>query len=149
MKKQLAILTAACMVAVFLAAGLYAGTDDGCPDVIEMKNDKAFEDHRQPIVKFDHGKHYKADGGYDIGCGECHHDENGEPLEDLQAGDDVQSCFECHDGTGAGSPKDFMGPKPDAEALNSYYTAIHVNCVGCHKEQGGPKSCNQCHVKDE
>jgi hypothetical protein len=150
MKKRFAILTAAaCMVAVFLAAGLYAGTADSCADVIKMENQEAFEQHRMPIVEFDHGAHLKADpDGLGIGCGECHHDENGEPLVDLKPGGDVQGCFECHDGTGAGTPKDFMGPAPDAEALNSYYTAVHVNCVGCHKEQGGPKVCNECHVRE-
>lgn len=147
MKKRFAILASmACVVALFLAAGLYAGTS--CPDVIEMENQEAFDGHRMPVVAFDHGTHYKADG-YGIGCGECHHDENGEPLSELKEGDEAQGCFECHDGTGPGTPKDFMGPPPDAEALNSYYTAIHVNCVGCHKQQGGPVACNQCHVKPE
>ncbi|MFW6053028.1 MAG: cytochrome c3 family protein, partial [Desulfosalsimonas sp.] len=103
-----------------------------------------FDEHEQAIVNFDHDEHSE---GYEIGCGECHHDEDGEPLADLACEDEVQSCFECHSGTGAGTPKDFMGPKPDAEALESYYTAVHVNCVGCHKEQDGPKSCNECHAK--
>lgn len=147
MKKSIAILCAAVFgISVLMAAGLYAGTDD-CPDIIEMKNEQAFDEHTQPIVKFSHDKH-AADDGYGIGCGDCHHDENGEPISDLEYGDDVDSCFECHSGTGAGSAKDFMGPKPDAEALESYYTAIHVNCVGCHKEQDGPKACTQCHVKE-
>ncbi|MFP4571422.1 MAG: cytochrome c3 family protein [Desulfobacterales bacterium] len=144
MKKNLVILFAAvCGVTMLLAAGLYAGTDN-CPDTVEMKNEKAFDEHKQAIVNFSHKTHAEE---YEIGCGECHHDEAGEPLDDLECDEEVQSCFECHSGTGPGSPKDFMGPKPDAEALESYYTAIHVNCVGCHKEQGGPKSCNECHEK--
>lgn len=148
MRKNILIVAAvACVISVFLAAGLYANTT--CPDVIEMKNEKAFDQHRMPVVKFSHGKHItdKPDG-YGIGCGECHHDENGQPLSDLKAGDPVQGCFECHSATGAGTPKDFMGPPPSAEALNSYYTAVHVNCVGCHKKQGGPVACNQCHIKE-
>ncbi|MCF8025739.1 MAG: cytochrome c family protein [Desulfobacteraceae bacterium] len=147
MSKRLGILSVVgCVIAVFLAAGLYAGTN--IPDTVEMKNEKAFDQHRMPIVEFSHQKHTadKPDG-YGVSCGECHHDENGEPLTDLKAGDEVHHCFECHSGKGAGTPKDFMGPPPDAEALNSYYTAVHVNCVGCHKKQDGPKACNQCHTK--
>ncbi|MFW6081666.1 MAG: cytochrome c3 family protein [Desulfosalsimonas sp.] len=147
MKKSLAIMCAVVFgVTMLLAAGIYAESAD-CPETIKMKNEQAFEEHKQPIVEFSHGKH-AAEDGYGIGCGECHHDEKGEPLADLEPGDDVQGCFECHSGTGAGTPKDFMGPKPDAEALESYYTAVHVNCVGCHKEQGGPKSCTECHEKE-
>ncbi|MBS3809061.1 MAG: cytochrome c3 family protein [Desulfobacterales bacterium] len=149
MSKRLWILSAvACLATVVLAAGLYAGTT-ASPDTVKMKNEEAFEQHRMPVVEFSHQMHTAAKpDGYEIGCGECHHDENGEPIADLQEGDAVQNCFECHSEKGAGTPKDFMGPPPDAEALNSYYTAVHVNCVGCHKKQGGPVACNQCHAKE-
>ncbi len=146
MIKRLGILSAiACVLTVFLAAGLYAGTT--VPDTIKMKNEKAFDQHRMPIVEFSHQKH-AADDGYKVSCGECHHDKNGKPLTNLKAGDDVKSCFECHSGKGAGTPKDFMGPKPDAETLKAYYAAVHVNCVSCHKKQKGPVACNQCHIKE-
>ncbi|MCF8110913.1 MAG: cytochrome c family protein [Desulfobacteraceae bacterium] len=144
MKKRAIILGAIISgVVMLMAAGLYAGTE-GCPDTVEMKNENAFEQHKMPVVNFDHAKHSEE---YGITCGECHHDENHEPLADLTCQGKVQPCFECHSGTGAGTPKDFMGPKPDVEALKSYYTAVHVNCVGCHKKQDGPKSCTECHAK--
>lgn len=144
MKKRTIILVAIISgVMMFMAVGLYAGTG-GCPETVEMKNENAFDQHRMAIVNFDHAQHSEE---YGIGCGECHHDKNNEPLAELTCEDEVHSCFECHSGTGAGTPKDFMGPKPDAEALESYYTAVHVNCVGCHKKQDGPKSCNECHAK--
>ena len=35
-------------------------------------------------------------GDKTIGCGECHHDKDNKPLNNLKIGDDVQNCIECH-----------------------------------------------------
>jgi len=69
------------MVSVFIAAGIYAGTN--VPDVIKLKTDK-YAKHKKKIVKFDHLKHQqdyrqKFPEVYKNNCGECHHDQNNKP----------------------------------------------------------------------
>ncbi|HMA85785.1 MAG TPA: cytochrome c3 family protein [Desulfosalsimonadaceae bacterium] len=124
----------------------------GMPGVITMKNEKAFEQHRMGIVAFDHQKH-AADKpeGYGLGCGDCHHDENGEPLTDLKPGDEVQSCYECHDKDGRPRRDPALSPEEwKKEELTYYYGAIHENCMGCHKKMGGgPVSCTECHPRPQ
>ena len=121
----------------------------GSVGVLEMKNEKAFKQHRMGIVLFDHEKHV-ADkpAGYGLGCGKCHHDENGEPLTDLRFEDSVKGCFECHDKTGRPKRDPAMSPEEwEKEELKYYYGAIHENCMGCHQEMGGPKTCTECHPR--
>lgn len=123
----------------------------GASGVIKMKNEKAFQQHRMGIVQFDHEKHF-ADKpeGYGLGCGECHHDENGMPLTELRAGDSVQDCFECHDKAGRPQRDSSMSPEEwEQEQLKYYYGAIHNNCMDCHKEMGGPKTCTECHPRPD
>jgi hypothetical protein len=134
---------------LFIAAAINA-QEAGKGDVIEMKNTKAFAEHKQAIVMFTHKKHSDAKpDGYAIGCGECHHDKDGKPLADLKATDKVQSCFECH--SKPDKPKKEQGmAEADWKKLNLtyYYGAIHENCVNCHKTGGkGPVKCAECHPK--
>ncbi len=56
-------------------------------------DNKAYSEHTKSISTFSHKKHNEE---YKIGCGECHHDAKGKPLNDLKLGDDVQGCIECH-----------------------------------------------------
>ena len=87
-KRSLGVaLVIAMAVSLFAVVGLYAGTT--VPDVIEMN---APYKHKKSLSKFTHKKHVED---YKIGCGECHHDDKGQPL-DLKMGDDVQRCIECH-----------------------------------------------------
>ena len=133
---------------LFLAAGINASDEGSVPDVITMKNEKAFPQHRMGIVEFDHKTHAEE---YDLSCGDCHHDENGEPLSDLKIGDPVQSCFECHDKDGRPRRDQSMSPEEwQQEQLKYYYGAIHENCMGCHKEmEAGPTRCTECHPRPE
>jgi hypothetical protein len=123
----------------------------GTLDVIEMNNTEAFAKHTKALVQFTHGKHAAAKpDGHGIACGECHHDENAQPLSDLKAGDPVQHCFECHNKT----EKPKKSPEMSVEEwkkvkIQYYYTAMHQNCQGCHKEQGGPVKCAECHPQKE
>ncbi len=122
----------------------------GSPDVIAMNN-SAYSKHTKGIVTFTHQKHVKD---YSIGCGDCHHDESGTPLE-LSEGDSVEGCIECHSETK--KPKDEKLSKE--ESIAKYHKeALHANCIGCHKaynvEHGDPKgkkpaptSCGKCHPK--
>lgn len=146
-KQILTIVSLSGIGMLFLVAGINAAEEASMPDVITMKNEKAFEQHRMGIVDFDHKTHAED---YGIGCGDCHHDENGEPLTDLKAGDAVQSCYECHDKDGRPRRDPSMSPEEwEKEQLKYYYGAIHENCMGCHKEMGGPKTCTECHPRPE
>ncbi len=147
LKQILTILTLSGIGMLFLVAGINAAEEGSVPDVITMKNEKAFPQHRMGIVDFDHKTHAED---YGIGCGDCHHDENGEPLTDLKTGDAVQSCYECHDKDGRPRRDSSMSPEEwEKEQLKYYYGAIHENCMGCHKEMGGPKTCTECHPRPE
>ncbi len=158
LKQIIMILTISGIGMLFLVAGINAEEAEKAekkpctPDVMEMKNEQAFPQHRMGIVQFDHKKHVadKPDG-YGLGCGECHHDENGEPLSDLKPGDAVKNCLECHNKQGRPArPDPSMSPEEQQkEKLKYYYGAIHENCMGCHKKQGGPVSCMECHPQPQ
>ncbi len=142
------------MVMIFLATGINA--EEPCtgkvPGVIEMKNTDAFKKHKKAIVMFDHQKHTAAKpDGYELGCGDCHHDKDNKPLTDLKAGDKVQDCFECHNKPGnARKPKEMSREEWKTVKLEYYKEALHANCIGCHKQEGaGPTKCAECHPKAE
>jgi hypothetical protein len=149
-----------CVIGVsilFLAAGIYAGTT--VADVIPLQN-PAYEKHTKGIVQFSHKKHYTE---YGATCGECHHDDQGKPLE-LKEGDDVQNCIECHKIPGE-VPKDLKKEwkakkvsKAEQKKIKLQYhaEAIHMNCKDCHKAYNkktktkkAPVSCSKCHPKKE
>lgn len=136
---------------VLVAGGIYAGTT--APDVIRMEN-PAYEKHTKGIVEFSHKKHATD---YGAACGDCHHDESGQPLTDLKEGDDVQSCIECHKETKFDKADKKM---PKKEKIAKYHKeAIHANCINCHKDynkknklgrkdpKAAPTTCNNCHPK--
>lgn len=141
------------IAAFFAASSIYAGTE--VADVIKMEN-KAYTEHKKSIVEFTHKKHAED---YGAGCGECHHDENNKPLDNLKMGDEVQNCIECHKIPGQ-KPKGKDAPKLTKQQAREYHAeAIHDNCRGCHKsfnkEKGltskdpgyAPTTCKQCHPK--
>jgi hypothetical protein len=149
MKKGLILIVVAGMALLLVAASINAGQKtDG---VIEMKNEKAVPQHKMGIVMFTHDKHTAAKpDGHGVGCGECHHDATGKPLADLKAGDPVKGCLECH--SKSDKPKKPQGIS-DADwqkmRMEYYVEAMHDNCTGCHKAQGGPVKCTDCHPKPE
>jgi hypothetical protein len=139
---------------VFVAGGLQAGTQ--VADVIKMEN-PAYE-HTKGIVEFSHTKHSTE---YGAACGDCHHDDKGQPL-DLKEGDDVQKCIECHTKPGE-VPKDVKKEwrakkikRAEKKKLELEYhaEALHANCIDCHKKwnkenksKAAPASCSKCHPK--
>ena len=146
------IFLIAAIAVLSIVPGLYAGTE--APDVIKMEN-KAYAKHKKGIVDFTHKKH--ADD-YKIGCAECHHDENGKPLENLKAGDDVKTCIECHKIAEYIKGKAAKGLSK--EKKREYHAnALHDNCKGCHKKfnkknglkskdkGAAPTTCKACHPK--
>jgi len=132
---------------LFTAQGIFAGSD--AADEIKMEN-KAYAKHKKGIVTFTHKKHMDE---YGIGCGECHHDENGKPLA-LKKGDSVQPCIECHKKPGE-RPKGKGAPKlSKTERLAFHAEALHYNCKDCHKnvnkktgKKSAPTTCAKCHSK--
>jgi len=152
------------VIMLFASVALYAGTT--VPDVIKMENDY---EHEKAIVEFSHKKHaedYAAANPklYKNKCGECHHDENGNPLSDLKAGDNVQKCIECHKKPGE-VPKDvkkewrtkkIKKKEKDKLSLEWHAEALHDNCRTCHKKwnkanksKAAPTTCTKCHPKKE
>lgn len=157
MKKSLIQLALVVAGIVFLAAGVYAGTD--VQDVIKLEN-KAYKTHKKGIVSFTHKKHMEDYATanpklYKNGCGECHHDDKGKPLA-LKVGDDVQGCIECHKKPSE-RPKGKDAPKlSKKEKLEYHAEALHMNCKDCHKafnkamkSKAAPTSCAKCHPKNK
>ena len=105
--------------------------------------------HTKSIVSFPHKKHV-AD--YKAKCGDCHHDDKHNRLDDLKDGDNVQSCFECHNKPGE-KPKGKDVPKLTLqEELKYHAEAMHANCKGCHQKTNqasgttkAPTTCIKCH----
>ena len=148
-------LTLVGIAVVFMARAIQAGTQ--VDDVIKMQN-PAYSEHTKGIVEFSHKKHATE---YGAKCGDCHHDDKGQPL-DIQEGADVQGCIECHKIPGE-VPKDVKKEwktkklkKDETNKLAREYhaEAIHDNCIGCHKKwnkenksKAAPTSCTKCHPK--
>ncbi|RLC27333.1 MAG: cytochrome C [Deltaproteobacteria bacterium] len=154
-KWSLITAVSAGIAVLFISVGIYAGTS--MPDVIKMDN-KAYEKHKKSIVTFTHKLHVeeyaKANPDFfKAGCGECHHDANGKPLE-LKIGDPVQGCIECHKIPGE-RPKGKDAPKlKKKERLQYHAEALHYNCKDCHKKfnrknktKKAPTTCSKCHPK--
>ncbi|MBR9984724.1 MAG: cytochrome c3 family protein [Desulfosarcina sp.] len=152
------VLAAVCVAIMFAAGSIRAGT--AVQDVIKMEN-KAYSEHTKAIVEFSHKKHNEE---YKIGCGDCHHDDKGKPLNDLKLGDNVQGCIECHKipGQMPGELKKEMREKKvskkeiAAKELEYHAEAIHENCITCHKKfnkenktKAAPQTCTQCHPKEK
>jgi len=148
-KRYLLIIAVVGIASLFLATAIYAGTT--VADCVKMEN-KAYAKHKKSIVTFTHKKHNEE---YKAGCGECHHDADNKPLNDLKMGDEVQNCIECH--TKAGRPpkaKKGASKLSKKEKMEYHAYAIHVNCKGCHKvankksgTKAAPTSCAKCHPK--
>jgi len=156
-KKHFLLSLVVAIVALFIAAGIYA---KDVPEVIEL-NDPAYEKHKKGIVKFTHQKHQTEYAKqypefYKKGCGECHHDKDNKPLTELKEGDDVERCIECHKKPSE-RPKGKKAPKlKKKERLEYHAEAFHYNCKGCHKKfnkkykgqkKKAPTTCKKCHPK--
>ncbi len=162
-KRYLIIAVVAVIATLFIAAGIYAGTE--VKDEIRMEN-KAYKKHKDSIQIFTHKKHAteyaeKHPDLYKLGCGECHHEDNDGksiPLKDLKEGDDVKNCIECHKIAAFATGKKFKGLSK--EKKREYHAnAIHDNCKACHKKfnkkmklkskdkGAAPYTCKQCHPK--
>jgi hypothetical protein len=148
-KRLITLLLAAGIAVIFVATGLQAGTT--VEDTLKMETD-GYKKRKKgapkyKLVEFTHKKHAED---YEIGCGDCHHDDKGEPLANLKMGDDVQKCSECHNV--------FEKTKENRKDIMVHENALHGNCIDCHKavnkEETGnarkgpaPASCGKCHER--
>lgn len=156
MKKKSLLLMIALVgiAAMFIAVGIHAGTKP-C-GVIKMEN-AAYKKHKKSIVMFEHKKHVEE---YEVGCGECHHDKDNKPLDNLKEGDDVKNCIECHKKASFIKGKNAKGLSKK-QKREYHANAIHDNCKGCHKKfnkkkglkskdpGAAPMTCKQCHPKEK
>lgn len=138
------ILTVA--ISLVTVAGIYAASAP-----VEIKMQAGYE-HTKGIATLSHQKHVTE---YKLGCGECHHDDKGQPLTGLKDGDPVQSCFECHNKPGELKGKKAKGLSK-SEKLAYHANALHENCIGCHKDynkknntKAAPQKCTDCHPKNK
>jgi len=152
-KRSLLVLAVAALGVAFLFAGVYATQE--VPDNITMES-KVFKKHKKALVTLSHKKH---NVDCKIGCADCHHVyKDGKNV--WKEGDEVQKCDTkgCHDK--AKAPKAKEGEKKlkrkEKASQGYYYSAIHENCVECHKankkkgmEKPGPTKCTECHPKPE
>jgi hypothetical protein len=146
MKRSLGVaLIIAMAVSLFAVAGVFAGTT--VPDVITMNSPY---EHTKSLATFSHTKHTTD---YKAACSECHHDDKGQPLKALKAGDDVKKCFECHNKPGELKGKKAKGLSKE-EKRQYHANAVHDNCRGCHrlynkenKTKAAPTKCTACHPK--
>lgn len=105
-------------------------------------------------VDFDHAMHMEVSDD----CSSCHHHTVGIPTTD-------ERCSKCHDSEemletvtcGNCHKRDpsctLNGEKHEA-TMKRYHrdmpglnAAYHLNCMGCHKEWGGPIACGDCHQR--
>ena len=147
-KRSLLVLGVAALSVVFLFALVYAAQK--VPDNVLMDS-KVYKKHKKALVNLSHKKH---NVDHKIGCTDCHHVyKDGKNV--WKKDDPVQKCDACH--SEAKAPKVKKGePKiPKMEKIKKYhYSAIHANCVGCHKDLKKadktrviPTKCTECHPK--
>lgn len=160
-KKTIILLITIVASSFFAAAILFAGTT--VPDTFKMET-KEYTVREYNPATLSHKKHIEE---YNLKCGECHHNEKNEPLNDLKPGDKVQRCIECHK-IPSKKPKKKKGmPKvklSDKQRREYHAEALHDNCKKCHKsfnkeikkfnkkvtnkndrKATAPTSCPKCH----
>ena len=94
------------------------------PETIEIKELK----NLYGPVEFPHSDHFD----YADDCSVCHHHSEGKTI----------SCKVCH--------KPFKVYKYEgSKRINGLGLkgAYHGRCLGCHKEEGGPVGCTECHER--
>ncbi|WP_136807050.1 cytochrome c3 family protein [Desulfosediminicola flagellatus] len=97
-------------------------------------------------VVFDHGMHVES-----YSCGSCHHHTAGDQVEHENCKkchsasvmlDDV-SCIGCHQQYTFPAKAETYVYHIDKLGLQG---ALHLQCVGCHTDEGGPVGCTECHA---
>lgn len=122
---------------------VYATRDYDPPEIVTIDTLKELYE----AVDFDHATHMEI-----YSCGSCHHHTTGDEATNT-------SCNTCHAGSessdkvaciGCHTPEGF---RPANSGKGVYHIdkpglkgALHLQCTGCHKENGGPIECTDCHA---
>ncbi len=147
MKKQSLLTLMVAILSVGLVFSVVYATQKS-PDDITM-NSPVFKKHKKALVNLSHKKH---NAEYKIPCNDCHHVYEG-GKNTWKEGDEVKKCVACHKEAKAPKAKKGAPKMPKAEKIkNYYYSAIHANCVTCHKAEKkkgkkAPAACKDCHPK--
>ena len=153
MRKQSLVISVIIAMAVAFLCSMGFAKD---AEKIMTLNSTVYKKHKKALVKFSHEAHAKDEKYGPVPCADCHHVyKDGKNV--WKEGDEVQKCQECH--KEAKAPKAKKGePKMSKEEkiLKYHYSAIHANCVGCHKKVAkkdpGKKEiakCTACHPKEK
>lgn len=153
---------------VLLCTAALVSAQNEVPEVIPMDNPD-YETHEKGIVRFKHRAHIDEFSArypelFKNDCGTCHHDDEGLPLTDLQAGDPVDGCIDCHyePGEMPSSVKREMRRQnasrqeiKDRE-IDYHAEAVHDLCRGCHRTvrkksgtKAAPTTCTGCHPREK
>ncbi len=101
-------------------------------------------------VLFNHEKHHMD---YGAKCGNCHHDDDGEPIDGFDS-HITFTCEDCHYLEGL-----IRGPMAENDTSESDLIAhrsnvLHMRCIGCHRQYNNlnkvvrvPESCITCHAE--
>ena len=122
---------------LYLLASLYLGLLLGVPGIaqedMQFVDNSVFENPKRPAARFEHDAHNETAGIEE--CNVCHHVyTDGKLVEDESSED--QSCAECHT----------LEPSDKQPSLRR---AFHLNCKGCHQQEGaGPIMCAECHQNE-
>ncbi len=117
-------------------------TDD-IPEVFDYSFNEvdSIKIYAGPVV-FTHAKHVTD---YGLSCNACHH-----TLEDEET-EVEEHCNDCHTEAEFVKGKEAEELSED-ELIEHYLNALHVQCIGCHKQKKIenrkrkiPVGCTQCH----
>lgn len=134
-------MLAASVLAVAALCPADTGPDEITMDQLANLYDPVLFDHLTHQEMYDCGRcHHGEDEEADPGCITCH---GGRPL------DTQSSCSTCHSPQ---YPAETDTKVPGQEPENQYHIdtpgltgAYHLQCRGCHVEDGGPTDCQECH----
>ncbi len=120
------------LIPIILYFGLLPIIAAQAQEDMQFVDNTVFEKPKRPPARFEHDNHNDISGIEE--CNTCHHVyADGRLVEDDSSED--QSCSDCHG-------IDPAGNRP------SLRRAFHLNCKGCHQQQGaGPVMCAECHQK--
>lgn len=137
------------ILSVSIALLLIMATDqpvmnaDDVPEVFDYSFDEvdSIKIYAGPVV-FSHAKHVTD---YGLSCNACHHTLENEEMEV------EEHCSDCHTEPGFVRGKEAEELSED-ELIEHYLNALHVQCIGCHKQKKIenrqrkiPVGCTQCH----
>jgi ubiquitin len=137
------MLSVSIALLLIMATDQTAMTADDVPEVFNYSFDEvdSIKIYAGPVV-FSHAKHVTD---YGLSCNACHHTLENEEMEV------EEHCSDCHTEPWFVRGKEAEELSED-ELIEHYLNALHVQCIGCHKQKKIenrqrkiPVGCTQCH----